>query len=120
MTKAVSSLSTEQLLDTYRAAADLHGRSTISGNSRSANRAARRLAECNEEVQCRGAEAQEEFLRMLRDQSGDVPLWSAAHCLAFRPDLGEEVLEALILSGGHVGLSAQMTLREWRAGRLKL
>jgi hypothetical protein len=120
VTKAVRSLTTAQLLDAYRAAADLHGRSTKSGNFRAVNGAAWRLAEFNKEIQHRGAEAEEEFLRMLSDQSDYVRVWCASHSLGFRPDLGEAVLTSLVSSGGHIGLSAEVTLREWRAVRLKL
>jgi hypothetical protein len=119
MPEAVSALSVDQLLEAYREAANSHGKATQVGNYRAANRAAKRLEACHAELVCRGRSAQEGLLRMLDDQSAHVRLWAATHCLAFRADLAVTVLEALLASGGHVGLGAEMTLGEWRAGRLR-
>jgi hypothetical protein len=116
----VSSFSFDRVLELYRDSAELHGISTQEGKYRAANKAAKRVAELHAEVKRRGPEAEEALLRMLTDHSAYVRLWVATHCLAFRADLAVAALEELISLGGHVGLGAEMTLKEWRAGRLQL
>lgn len=49
-----------------------------------------------------------------------VRLWAASHALEFAPEEAQRVLDNLVLlKGSLVGFSAEMTLREWRAGRLQ-
>lgn len=48
-----------------------------------------------------------------------VRMKSAGECLAFAPRPAEEALEALISTEGDYSFTAKMTLREYRAGRMK-
>lgn len=67
----------------------------------------------------RERDLQDALLPLLESQDRDVRAWAAAHALTFAPDKGRRVLEHLSKESGIVALEAEMTLREWRAGRLK-
>jgi Domain of unknown function (DUF2019) len=84
------------------------------------NRAADCIARIYRELRSRGPEAQRLLLPLLNDPRTGVRGWAAAHALEFEPSAGEQVLQALAKDRpGLRGFSAEMTLREWRAGRLK-
>ena len=111
--------SDEALIDTYRIAASVHGRATASGDSRAANRAHKRLAVAYRTLRARGPGSQAKLLSLIRDRDVGVRAWVAAHALEFSPAAGEPVLVELAAEPGLVGFGAKMTLKEWRAGRLK-
>jgi len=48
-----------------------------------------------------------------------VRIWAAAHALEFSPRDGEPVLVAIARLSEPIGFSAEMTLKEWRKGRLE-
>jgi hypothetical protein len=113
-------LDVAELVESYRHAAESHTRSTETGDSDSANRAAYGLAVIYSELRRRGRDAQERLLPLLHDQSSGVRLWAGAHALEFAPSEGALVLESLAAKGaGILGLSAAMTLKEWCEGRLR-
>ncbi len=84
------------------------------------NRAADCIARVYHELRSRGLEAQRLLLPLLNDPRPGVRSWAAAHALQFEPSAGEPVLRELAKDRpGLRGFSAEITLREWRAGRLK-
>lgn len=106
------------LLAAYRAAAAQHGDATEAGDHRRANQAAELLGSLYAEIRRRGADSQRAILPFLSDPSPGVRLWSASHALEFDSNSGEAVLRELVAVGRFLGLSAEVTLKEWRAGRL--
>ncbi len=62
-----------------------------------------------------------ELIELLDHENPYVRLWAAAYTLQISPQKSEKVLEELIpLKGTLVGLSASITLKEWRKGNLNL
>jgi hypothetical protein len=115
----VSNADTVHLVEAYRNAAKLHGEATDTGDHRAANKSAELIAAIYAELRRRGTAAQRELLPLLTDPVAGVQLWSASHALEFSPDDGESVLKQLSSRGPFLGLTAEMTLKEWRAGRLR-
>jgi hypothetical protein len=108
------------LVRRYASAAPAHGRATEAGDSERANGAARSIAAIYSELRRRGIAAQRELLPLLHDLSPGVRAWAGAHALEFAPDVGEQALTVLSqMPGSLVGFSANITLLEWRAGRLR-
>lgn len=108
-----------QLINSYREAAVRHGDAIARGDHQSANRAANRIAAIYSELRRRGLEAQRQLIPLLDAPEPRVRGWAAAHSLEFAPSEGEAVLIRLVSQSGLLGLSAEMTLKEWRAGRLR-
>lgn len=115
----MSALDTEALVQKYALHAASHRRATEDGDHRSANREHDRLAAVYREIRGRGTVAQEALLPLLTHSDASVRVWAAAHSLEFRPGVAEATLIELAESaGGLARVSAESTLREWRAGRL--
>jgi len=117
--RSIKRASLGELLDAYAQAASVHGRATETGDYKTGNRAADRVAAIYAELRARGPDAQRSLLGLLKHEVPGVRGWAAAHALDFAPSDGEAVLQALIPMGGFVGHDAEMTLKEWRQGRLK-
>ena len=116
---AIKDQTDEALIETYRSAASAHGRASASGDSRGANRAHDVLASAYRTLRARGPDSQAKLLQLIRDPDVGVRTWVAAHALEFSAETGEPVLIDLAAQPGLVGFNAKMTLREWRAGRLR-
>lgn len=120
MTMKVEQLSgadTSLLVDAYRAAAKKHG--DEAADEIDAREAAYLIAAIYVELRRRGIEHQAKLLSLLWDIEPNVRLWSATHALEFATPQGEAVLEKLTSAERSVGLSAELTLEEWRAGKLQ-
>ena len=58
--------------------------------------------------------------KLIEDENRTVRLWSASHALAWEPRVAQKTLERLAAEGpGLASFDAEMTLREFRNGRLK-
>ena len=119
MSTSPSSLPPDELVAAYRRAADAHGSASESGDYKTANPYAEEIAEVFRELRQRGEESLSELLVLLNDPSDYVRAWAASHALTFAPADAEPVLVELSGHPGASGLSARMTLHEWRAGRLR-
>jgi hypothetical protein len=108
--------SVELLVARYQSAARRHGAATT---SIAANKAADEIAAIYRELRTRSSNATAGLLSLLHDADPSVRGWAAAHALEFAPEQGIPVLQQLAASPGLVGLNAEMTLSEWRAGRLR-
>ncbi|HEY4640547.1 MAG TPA: DUF2019 domain-containing protein [Thermoanaerobaculia bacterium] len=111
--------SDEELIKQYAAAAARHHRETLEGTPRAANRQHDILAAAYRELRKRGAGAQNKLLSLLDDPDAGVRSWAAAHALEFAPAAGEPVLQEIARIPGLTGFNAQMTLQEWKKGRLQ-
>jgi len=113
---AMTSETLESLIEKYRDAARRHG----SGKTvRTVNKAADEIATIHRELRERGSAALARLLPLLKDDDSSVRTWAAAHALTFAPTEAATVLKDLATAPGLIGISAEMTLREWRAGRLR-
>ncbi len=109
----------DALVRSYAESAVAHLSASDEGDYNAANRAHDLIAAVYSELRARGREAQERLLSLLGDPRAEVRSWSAAHALEFAPSRGEPVLTELSRAGGAIGMSAEMTLREWRKGSLR-
>ena len=66
----------------------------------------------------RTSEGREAISRLMDDANPGVRLWAAAHSLFWKPECARAVLEGLAAEGGLLAFTAEMTLREFDAGRL--
>ena len=114
-----SNTDTIRLLEAYRDAAKRHGEAIESGDHMAAIGSADLISEVYAELRKRGADAQRTLLKLLKDPVAGVRLWSASHALEFSPEEGEPVLHQLVSTGSFLAFTAEITLREWRAGRLQ-
>jgi hypothetical protein len=111
----------DQELAIYVAAAANHGRATESGDHKRANSSARKIAAAYDQIQKYGSEGRTAVSGLLHHSERGVRLWAASHALAFAPEDAEGVLiELASLKGSLIGFSAETTLRQWHAGRLRL
>ena len=97
-----------------------HGQATETGDPVAANRAYDALAEVSLELRRRGADAQRALIPLLEHPDAGVRAWAGAHALEFCPEQGEPALmRVAAIPGSLVGLSAEMTLRQWYDGKLR-
>jgi hypothetical protein len=107
----------QTLLGQYEAAAVRQGSEKTAP---AANAAAEELSTIYRELRSRGREAVESLLPLLKHPNASVRCWAAAHTLEFAPEEATAALEALATGApGAMRATASMTLREWRAGRLR-
>jgi hypothetical protein len=66
-----------------------------------------------------GAVGRDAFKSLLMDDSPHVRVWAAAQLLALGDESAVRVLEAEVESGGIRGFESEITLHEWRRGRLE-
>ncbi len=105
-----------QLIHQYREAAEKTG----NADPKEANKGALKLVELYRELS-KTSEGQKEITTLLSDKNPYVRSWAAAHTLQWDPDRARPVLEALRDSKESLPVSfdAEMTLKEFDAGRLK-
>ena len=107
----------DQLLAEYADAAVAHRTASRDGTPEVANGCYKRIRVVVRRI---GEEpsAREAFLRLLDDERVEVRGWAATHALEFAPDRAAATLDAI--AAGPTSLeefSAQMVLREYRAGK---
>jgi len=106
------------LVSQYADAALANRRAIDNGDHRTANRHYEIVAAIYRELRRRGADAQRALLPLLTHPEPGVRAWAAAHAMEFAPADGEPVLTALTNAPKALGMSATMTLRQWREGKL--
>lgn len=114
-----SSVDLEQLIARYAESAAAHRAASESGDYKLANKQYAIIARTHKELLQRGNHGRARLLELLTHESAGVRGWAAAHALEFAPAEAEPVLIELSNAVGTQGMSARMTLREWRAGRLR-
>ena len=108
-----------EVVKTYRETALAHAKATGEGRHRVANRNYELLTALARELSSRDAVAKQALLDMLQDGELAVRVWAATHTLKMAAPQAERVLEdAASGPPSPVRLAAEMTLREWKAGRL--
>jgi hypothetical protein len=84
-----------------------------------ANREFETIASLAVELLRRGAAGEAELAKFLNDDDVGVRVWAATHSLRFATPQAERVLaEAAKGKPSPTRLTAELTLREWRAGRV--
>ncbi|NMO14603.1 DUF2019 domain-containing protein [Pyxidicoccus fallax] len=114
-------LTAGELIERFREVSARHGRLLNARNTRAANKEYDLAAALRAELRARGAEVQEPILRLLTDPEQGTRYWAATAALGFAPDEAARTLSALSAPPlSLMGLSASMTLEEWKSGTLKV
>jgi hypothetical protein len=102
-------------------AASQHGASTQKGDSKAANEAYARLAGRMKKIR-KEADRGKAFLEeAIRSEDSSVVCWAALYLLPLNEKAAKEALAMLAAQPtGIDAFNARMTLREWKAGRLKV
>jgi hypothetical protein len=110
----------DALISEYRNAALAHGSATEAGNHRLANAAHDRVASVYRVLHRQGDPAIRRLLDLLTDPEPAVRLWAASHGLEFASDRAVSILEELSREEPQLlGFTAETTLKQWRAGKLR-
>ncbi len=105
------------LIQKYKKAAELHGEGTLEGNSNKTSSAHDILIAVYSEL--KNNDSVKDLRVLIKDPNSSVRTWSAMHLLPFFEDESINVLDEVSKEKSLVGFSASMTLKEWRAGKLK-
>jgi hypothetical protein len=109
--------SLDAVIQEYVEAASAHGQATAAGDSTTANHAHDVLAAIYRRLREDGTQRQ--LLHLLNHRDPAVVAWVGAHALEFAPAESERVLTDLARRDSSIiGFTAQMTLSEWRDGKL--
>jgi hypothetical protein len=113
---ALNSASNEQLVKLFAEAAITHKELRT---AKEANRAFDEAVAIAKELKRRGNGALALLIALFESPNPAIRMSAAGLLLPTVPEQAESVLEQLTEQPRLLGLSAKMTLREWRAGRLK-
>jgi len=108
---------TESLIEQFCEAASQHAASTESGDYKQGNKAHQRIVDALQQLDIQQAT---KLLRpLLQNPNVGTRLWAAAYLLRSNAFDAEASLEAIAAQADIHSFNAQMTLKEWRAGRLR-
>ena len=111
----------DKLLEAYRQTAIRYGRAIEKGNPRAVNRAHDKLVKLSHPFRHGGPDMQRLFMGLLEDEDVSVRAWAATHALEFASEEAVSVLRKLESEAPWpINLDAEMVLREWAAGTLRL
>ena len=110
--------SVDELKSEYAKWAAEHGRASEDGDSRSANRAYRKLVAAYHGLQARGKEGQDSISQLMEDSDAAIRCWAASHCLESEPERAVAKLRKIAEGTGAIAFSAEIILEEWAKGSL--
>lgn len=108
------------LIEKYREHAQAHGRATLSGDYKAANRSHDELVALVPMIRAFGDPGKAALLELTEDADEAVVCWSATHALAFDEGRALAALESLAMKQLPIGFNAKMVIREWKKGELVL
>jgi hypothetical protein len=114
--RAMKTASSEELVHSFEKAAITHKELR---SAKEANRAFDEAVAIARELKRRDKQGLELLLALFQSPTPAIRMTAAGLLLPTAPDKAEPVLQQLTKEPRNIGLSAKMTLREWRAGRLK-
>ena len=107
--------------DRFIDAARKHGVATREGNSRQTNKTNKDLVLALRELRCSPDRGIGFLSVQLGSDDASVVSWAALYLLPFKEKEATEALERVVAQEiPRVSFGAGMTLKEWRAGRLKV
>lgn len=118
---SLEKLSIFELSATCEEAVRLYGLANDNGQYKIVNKQHDVLVKLWKELHRRGQEGRTILLHLMKHANPWVRLWAATNVLFFAPDRAEQVLSELATSAPSLArFMAEVTLREWRKGALKL
>ena len=110
----------QKIVEAYVDAAIENGEAGNNNDHKRANRCYKKMNDCYQKLKNEGADNLVLNLApLLRHTDDNVVLWSAMHLLPYKAAEAEEALNKICQGQGLLAFDAEMTLKEWRAGRLK-
>lgn len=107
--------------NSFRNAAIAHGSGTLGGNAQSTNRAHDRVIKALQLLRLYPDQGREALSELAKDSNNSVRAWAATYLLPLDQERAITVLEDVARNDESIiGLDAEIVLREWKAGRLKL
>ena len=102
----------------YASAAEAYGRAIKNGQATESDKHFDAVEEAFAKLKAHGNNGLRAIAELLESKDDGVKLWSAAHLLNY-PEFGSlEVLERLKRSRSILALTAEVTLDQWRNGKL--
>jgi len=111
--------SLDSFISTYVNAAEGYARCIMSGDAKKGDRFFDEIEKVFLSIRKLGDEGLDGLSGLLVHQSEGVRLWAAAHLLNYPRYHSEQVLKTIIGSGTVLGLTAEITLDQWKNGMLK-
>lgn len=105
-------------LELFEDAAKKHAIATEHGDHKSANKNYNKIVAAIKFIKAEGA--LNSLLPYVKSESVGVQMWSSTYILPKYEKVGLKGLMEVKKSGGIHSLTAEMTLKEWQNGRLKL
>ncbi|NVI97360.1 DUF2019 domain-containing protein [Myxococcus sp. AM009] len=114
----LGNLDTARLVDHFREVSARHGSLLNARKTQAANREYDAAAATRDELNTRGPAALPPLLNLLTATEPGTRYWAATALVKFASEKAERTLEELAATPmSQVGLSAALTLREWKSGR---
>lgn len=110
-------MTSDKLINEYAEFAAAHSKNLSNGNSDAANEAFDNLLATLKQIDASGLT--KELFTLFNHPDRSVQLSAAAHTLEINPKLAIQKLNDLSKEPGMLSFRAEMTLKEWNAGRLK-
>jgi Domain of unknown function (DUF2019) len=106
--------------DSYVDAAILHHEKLLLGDPKGSNRQHDRLIKAIRQIRKQGDQGKDFLLGLLQHENESVKLWAACHLLTIDEKRAVETLKKIAAkaSAWQLQTDAEMTISEWRAGRL--
>ena len=106
--------------DKFIKSAEEHGRYTLIGDASKTNAACRRMRKASQVLRATEDNGETAFYPLLRHPDPAVKTWAAYYLLSIKPDDAKRTLEAVASGTDLIAFGAEVTLREWIAGRLQI
>lgn len=107
------------LIKEYREHAEAHGKATLTGDHKAANRSHDKLVALVPKIRNLGHTGEAALLTLTKDASDAVVCWAATHSLRFSESPALAALEGLSKKTGPIAFSAKMVAQQWMKGELK-
>ncbi len=97
-----------------------HGEGTLSGDYKLANKSYDAKMKALKRILEFGNAGRDEILLLLNHDNDSVRTSAAAHSLGYNEELALETLEEVASGDDIISLNAEMVIKEWKGGRLKV
>lgn len=109
------------VVEIYRDAAKRHGAASRDGDHKAANKAHKALMVALKEIRNEPDRGVASLNELLANSDSFVICWAATHLLPLTEEVAKAALQALANNDAELAaFNAQMVLREWDSGRLKV
>ncbi len=112
--------SIEDVIQNYKNLAIAHGKATLAGDYKAANKNHDKLISLVPMIRDYGKEGVAALARLAEDADDAVVCWSATHLLKSNEAKAIAALNRLTAKSGPMAFNAEMVLKQWKKGELVL